>query len=169
VRSGSAWAKAELFHRNARAVNALAVRLLGRNEDVDDLVQDSFVQAFSSLDQLRDPDAFGAWLSTIVVHAAQKRHRRHRLLQRLGFCRASALEIERLVSPSAPPEVLLELRRVYGILEQLPANLRVPFVLRKVDALEVAKIAELTGSSLATVKRRIARAEALFNLQQEPS
>jgi RNA polymerase sigma-70 factor, ECF subfamily len=51
------------------------VRLCGRADDADDIVQEAFLQAFIALDRLRDPDRFGAWLGGIIrnVHRAAVR------------------------------------------------------------------------------------------------
>ena len=68
-------------------VNGLAFRLMGRDADVDDLVQDAFVTAFAGLHGLDDPQAFAAWLGSIVVRTAGKVIRRRVLLERLGLRR----------------------------------------------------------------------------------
>ena len=51
------------------------MRLCGRADDADDIVQEAFLQAFIALDRLRDPDRFGAWLGGIIrnVHRAAVR------------------------------------------------------------------------------------------------
>ncbi|MGH7270210.1 MAG: RNA polymerase sigma factor, partial [Polyangiaceae bacterium] len=85
ARAGEAWAHEALFRRHARMVNGLAFRLMGRDADVDDLVQDAFVTAFSRLQGLGDPQAFSAWLGSIVVRTAGKIIRRRVLLERLGL------------------------------------------------------------------------------------
>jgi len=141
-------------------VAGIAFRLLGRDEDVDDLVQDSFVEALRSLDRLQAPQAFASWLASIVVRTSSKVIRRRRLLTRLGLRRRDAgVEIDAVVSPSAPPDVAAELRALYGRIEALPARERVALVLRRVEGLGIDEIAALVGASPATVKRRIAEGE----------
>ena len=73
-----------------------------RSSDLDDLVQDCFVQALESLDRLGDPQAFVAWLQAVVVRTASKAIRRQRLLRRLGFLRVEPIDISRFVSRDAP-------------------------------------------------------------------
>src|SRR6266513_458158 len=51
ARAGEAWAQEALFRRHARMVNGLALRLIGRDADLDDLVQEAFAQALGSLDR----------------------------------------------------------------------------------------------------------------------
>jgi RNA polymerase sigma-70 factor (ECF subfamily) len=99
----------------------------------------------------------------VIVHRASKLIRKRRLLRRLGLARDSlAIEPDSLIAPSAPVDVAAELRKLYGVLEQLPAHLRVALVLRRVEGLSLDEVAELTQTSLATVKRRITEAERLL-------
>jgi RNA polymerase sigma-70 factor, ECF subfamily len=75
ARTGDAAAFRLLVERHRTAALARAVRLGARPADADDIVQEAFLQAFTALDRLRDPDRFGAWLAGIVlnVHRAATR------------------------------------------------------------------------------------------------
>ncbi|HEV8246414.1 MAG TPA: sigma-70 region 4 domain-containing protein, partial [Polyangiaceae bacterium] len=53
----------------------------------------------------------------------------------------------------------VELKAVYSLLENLPAEERIALVLRRVESMEIAQIAEYMGLSISTVKRRLASAE----------
>ena len=97
--------------------------------------------------------------SLIVARTASKRLRRQRLLVRLGIRRNEPIDADTVVSPEAPADVQSEIRSVYGLLDRLPAEERVALVLRRVEGLDLAEIAEQMKLSLATVKRRIAAAE----------
>jgi RNA polymerase sigma-70 factor (ECF subfamily) len=161
ARAGEDWAREALFRRYASMVNGLAYRIMGRDDDVEDLVQDSFVQALSSLDRLRDPQAFAGWVASIVVRTAAKTLRRRKLLRRLGLFRGQTpIEPETLVATSTSPDVAAELRAVYGLVESLPVEQRMVLLLRRVEGLELDAIGRVVGRSLATVKRRLADAEA---------
>jgi RNA polymerase sigma-70 factor (ECF subfamily) len=161
ARAGEDWAAEALVRRHARALNGLALRLLGRDGDVDDVVQDAFVAAFAALGRLQDPQAFQAWLSGILVRIVGKLIRRRRLLARLGLGRASsAIDLDALIAATVPQDDAVELRRLYALAQRLPAAVRVPLILQRVEGLGLDEIARLTGASLATVKRRVAEAEA---------
>jgi RNA polymerase sigma-70 factor (ECF subfamily) len=161
ARAGEAWAAEALVRRHARGLNGLALRLLGRDVDVDDVVQDTFVSALGALERLKDPQAFEAWLREILVRIVGKVIRRRRMLARLGMGRASLdIDLDALIGPGVPPDDALELRRVYALAQRLPADVRVPLLLQRVEGLGLAEIARLTGTSQATVKRRVAAGEA---------
>jgi RNA polymerase sigma-70 factor (ECF subfamily) len=160
ARAGEAWASEALFHRYVRTANRLAFRLMGRDVDVDDLVQDSLAQALTSLGRLQEPAAFGPWLAAIVARTAHKTIRHRQLLRRLGlWSREEPIDPETMVARDAPADVALELRRVYGALHRLPADLRVPLVLHRIEGYSLEEVATMVGVSLATVKRRLAQAD----------
>jgi len=166
ARAGEEWAREALFRRYARLALSLAYRLLPYDADSDDLVQDSFLYAFERLDGLSNPQAFQAWLCSIVVRTAGKRLRRRKLQVRLGLLRSEPIDADLVVSPSAPPDVAAELRAVYGLIEQLSVEERIALVLRRVERLEIPEIAEQMGISVKTVyskKHKIqARLQALL-------
>jgi len=141
-------------------VLGLSQPILCHSADADDLAQDAFVYALNHLDSLQNPQAFAAWIASIVVRTASKRLRTRRLLARLGLRRRQAPDLEAMISPNAPPDVAAELRAVYAVVERLPAEERVALLLRRVEGLEIAETAERMDLSPATVKRRIAAAEA---------
>lgn len=160
ARAGEGWAQEALFRRHAPMVNGLAFRLMGREADVDDLVQDAFVVAFSRLDALEDPQAFAAWLGSIVVRTAGKVIRRRVLLEKLGLRRRSGpVDIDTVATRTAGPDVGAELRMLYARVERLPADQRIALLLRRVEGMDLEDVARATGVSLATAKRRIAAAQ----------
>jgi RNA polymerase sigma-70 factor (ECF subfamily) len=159
ARAAEPWAREALFRRYAPMANGLALRLMGRDADLDDLVQDSFVAALRGLDQLKDPQAFAGWLGSIVVQTSHKVLRRRRLARKLGLYRPEPIDADALVARDAPPDTMAELRALYGLLDDLPVRVRLPLVLRRVEGHSLDEVARLTGRSLATVKRAIAEGE----------
>lgn len=165
ARAGEMWAQEALFRRHAPRLNGLAFRVMGRDDELDDLVQDTFIAALSSLDRLDKPDAFASWIGGILVRQAYKKIRRRRMLARLGLGRAAAaIDLDELVSQTASPERAAEIRTLYAAVESMPADLRVPLLLHRVEGLGLEEVAAMMQVSLATVKRRISEGHA--TLQQ---
>lgn len=161
AKAGELWAQEALYRQTAASAFALVRRLLGTEEDVDDVVQETYIAAFRGIGALRDAGAFRGWMLRIAVGKVSRLIRKRRLLARFGLrSREAPPDVDGMLGPSATPEVALELERVYGFVVGLPSELRVAFVLRRVEGSSLEEIAELTGASLATVKRRIGRAEA---------
>ena len=167
ARAGESWAQEALFRRHARMALGLAHRLLPRDEEVDDIVQDCFVSALKRLGSLDNPQAFAAWLGSIVVRTVGKRLRRRRLMARLGLRAPEEIDPDTIAAASVPGDVAVELRRVYAVVSALPTQARIALVLRRVDGLEVPDIARRMGLSLSTVKRRLKMAEELLERSRE--
>lgn len=170
ARAGEAWACEALYRRHARGIFGLAFRLLGRDEDVDDLVQDSFVTAFATLDALAEPAAFRSWVAGILVRKTRKLLRRRKLLARFGLREATAPpDIDSFLSPSAPTDVVAELRAIYAVIDSMSPDVRAVLLLRRIEGHTLEEVAELTGMSLATVKRKLAKGEAMLRTHEGES
>jgi len=160
VRAGRAEARRALFDRYARDVERVLFRVLGPDTELADLLQDVFVVALGSIHQVRDPRALRGWLSGIAVRKARKcivKRQRWRLIQ--FFAPADLPEQHAVV---APPEVSEALRCTYEVLARLPADERVAFALRFIDGMELSTVAAACNVSLATIKRRLSRAQRTF-------
>jgi RNA polymerase sigma-70 factor, ECF subfamily len=169
ARAGEKWAQEALFRRHARMVNGLAYRLMGRDEDVDDLVQDSFLSALRGLDRLANPQAFASWLGSIVVRTAHKLLRRRRLMTRAGLRRNTPLDVEQLLAPGSAPGAMAELKQVYSCLDRLDPEARIALVLHRVDGLSIPDVAEQMALSVSTVKRRLAVAQTALDRMAGPA
>ena len=155
--------EAQFFKRYARYVAVIGIRLLGNDSDVDDLVQQVFLDAFRNREQLRDPAAAKSWLATIAVRTARHQLRRRRLRQFVGLDeRPHALELR---DPGLSPEKRALLERLYEILDAMPVEQRLAWTLRHVEGEKLDRVAECCGCSIATAKRRIIAAQA--HLQAE--
>ncbi|MDP9151084.1 MAG: sigma-70 family RNA polymerase sigma factor [Myxococcota bacterium] len=150
-----------LFERYGGYVERLVVRVLGIDSEVPDIINEVFARTLENVDNLRDPAAFKGWIGSIAIFTARVFLRRRRTRRRwLRF--VSPEELPEMAATNALPEVSQVLKRTYVVLDTLPADERIAFALRFVDGMELTAIAEVVGVSLATVKRRLGRAQQLF-------
>jgi RNA polymerase sigma-70 factor (ECF subfamily) len=163
AQGGTTSALEALFRRHRPRVTGLAFTLMGRNADVEDLVQDSFAQALQSLDKLKEPAAFASWLTAIVVGTANKTFRRRHLLMRLGLWSHDPEEMDRLAARTASPEIAAELRAVSAVVNSLQTESRIALLLRRVEGMRLEDIATMMKLSLSTVKRRLGVAEQILD------
>jgi RNA polymerase sigma-70 factor (ECF subfamily) len=147
-----------LYRRYASYVAAIAARILGRDHELDDLVQDAFVNALRGLRGLREPAAIKGWLAKITVRLATRRLRARRLRRAL-FLDRDVGECEPVCAPSASDEERALVAKVYRALDRMPAAERVAWVLRHVQGEPLHRIPELCDCSLSTAQRRLARAQ----------
>jgi RNA polymerase sigma-70 factor (ECF subfamily) len=157
---GNKPASEQLYRRYARFAFNLAVRIAGSTQDAEDTVHDAYLRAFERLGALREPASFRTWLGAIVVREVRTRARRARLLRLLGLGRRSdAVDLDALASSAASPRARAELAQLYALLRTLGIDDRIAWTLRRVEGHDLRTAATLAGCSLATVKRRIERAE----------
>jgi RNA polymerase sigma-70 factor (ECF subfamily) len=146
------------FRAHAGFVASVALRVLGRPAEVDDLVQDVFLRILPRLGELRDPAAVRAWLAVITARLARRRLRSRRWKVWLGV--GTDFDYTQLADGAAAPEDRALLAELYRALDRLPAHHRLAWTLRHAEGLELAAVAEACNCSLATVKRWIGAAEA---------
>jgi RNA polymerase sigma-70 factor (ECF subfamily) len=162
ARAGEMWAKETLFRRHARLVNGLAFRLLGQRDEVEDHVQEAFCAAFRALDTMERPQAFASFLCSITVRTVYRTLKRRKLLTRLGFRHALPIDDADLVSKAAPADVVAELKAILGSFKELSAVEQIVLSLRHIEGYTLDEIATLSGISIGTVKRKLARAERVL-------
>jgi RNA polymerase sigma-70 factor (ECF subfamily) len=142
-----------LYLRHARYLAGVVFRLLGADQEVDDVVQESFVDAVEGIGQLHEPARVRWWLVTIAVRKVNRmllaRRRRARL--------ASSFAI--LAPKAHAPTGQWSASELHRALETLSPKLRVAWVLSRIEQLELAGVASGCSISIATAKRRIAEAD----------
>ena len=153
----------QVFRRYSPYVARVALRLLGNDGEVDDLVQDVFLEAHRGLASLREAGALGGWLARICVRRATRRLRRRRLLALLSLDTVAERDLP--FDSAASPEERAEVTRLYRKLDRMPVPERVAWLLRHVEGESLEDMVALCGCSKSTVQRRLRSAEA--RLQQE--
>jgi RNA polymerase sigma-70 factor, ECF subfamily len=160
LRAGRPDAGRKLFERYGRDIERVLFRVLGPDTELPDLLHDVFLAGLTSIDQVREPSALRGWLTGIAVRKARKcivKRRRWRIIQ--FFAPTDMPEGEARV---APLEVSEALRCTYEVLDRLPPDERLAFALRHIDGMELTTVAAACGVSLATIKRRLVRAQRAF-------
>jgi RNA polymerase sigma-70 factor (ECF subfamily) len=149
----------DMFRRNAKYVARLGFRLLGRDEGLDDLVQDVFLAATAAQLTTKNEHEQRGWLATVTVRMAGRILRRRRLARFFGLDDGPA---ERLMSPGAPADTVVFVAQLYRRLDAVPAAERVAWTLRHIEDEPLETVAVLCGVSLATAKRRIAAVQRVL-------
>jgi RNA polymerase sigma-70 factor (ECF subfamily) len=162
-RRGDRGARGALYDRYADHVHRVLYRVLGVDRDLADVHHDVFVRAIGSLPNLEDPSALKGWLTMIAVHAARSSITRRRRRSWLWFLPGD--ELPEVDSGAASGEVRDALRATYAVLDALPVDERIAFALRYIDGMELTEVAAACETSLATIKRRLARAGARFEAE----
>jgi len=166
IRRGDPAAATALFTQYRGLVQRTLVRILGFDSELADTVQETFIRALGSTRLLRDPQALPSWLIRISVCTASdliRRRRRRRWLQFFAEPQALVDRKSELAYEAEPDmEAREALRAAQTVLSSLPVDERIAFSLRRLNGMELTEVAHACGCSLATIKRRLVRAEKRF-------
>lgn len=144
----------ELYRRHARYVAGVVYRLLGRDDELDDIVQETFLTAIDDIHALRDPQKVRSWLTAIAIRRTKRYLIRHRRTAKLDSVWSTEIHRQGNAERSG------QLDELYDALNRLPPKLRVPLMLSRAEGFTLAEVAEACGKSVATIKRRIVAAES---------
>jgi RNA polymerase sigma-70 factor (ECF subfamily) len=161
LRAGDARAIARLFDLYGQHVERVLIRTIGRDTEMEDMVQDVFLGAYRSAANYQGDDAqLKAWVSRIAVFTARGYLRKRK--RRWWLRSADPVEMPEQSSKEPSPHTSEVLRRTYAVLDLMDAELRIPFTLRELESMELAEIAEACDCSVSTIKRRLAQARKTF-------
>jgi RNA polymerase sigma-70 factor (ECF subfamily) len=144
----------------------LGMKLCGNREEAEDLVQETFLQAFRKWDQFEGRSAPSSWLYTIAARVCQRRSRRRSgepaTVQSLSELLPSGQPMVAEIPSSEESPLDEQLRReaqarVDHALAELPFHFRLPLLLKDITELSLKQIADILGLKEETVKTRIHR------------
>lgn len=147
----------QVFRRFAPYVARIAARILGHTDELDDLVQDVFLDAHRGLLGLRDNQAIRHWLATITVRKARRRLTRRRWVHWIGLEPSLDPIFSDPTTSSRDHALVLA---VYRILDEVSPDERIAWVMHRVEGEALETIADVCGCSRATAHRLVTRAQS---------
>jgi RNA polymerase sigma-70 factor (ECF subfamily) len=172
--AGDEKAYRELVERYQAQVYSLAMRMVRRAEDAEDLTQETFVRMFRALSRYDPSRPFAAWLFTIASRLCIDHIRRRKvgLVSLTQRERNSEEEYDiEVEDPGLKPDEVAthaeESRRTAELIDSLPPHYRIVVILRHVQDLSYEEIATALQLPLGTVKARIHRARELLKARIE--
>jgi RNA polymerase sigma-70 factor (ECF subfamily) len=149
-----------VYARFAPVVMRVARRMLGADPERDDIVQQVFARIFRKVAQVREPASVDSWVRAVAANAVCNHLRNRRVRRRRAEHYETATDGD-LVRHVETRDLLL---RLDAAVERLPPDDRILFLQHYVEGWTLAELAELTGCSLATVKRKVRRANERLEL-----
>jgi len=144
-----------LFDLYSKAMYNVGVRLLGNTDDAADVAQETFIAAFTKLDQFSGESTFGAWIKRIMINKS------------INFLNRRKIHYELTVDPAFPDEddeqdhnyLMHQLNRS---LTEIPEGSRVVFTLFYFEGFDHGEIASILKISKSTSKSQLSRARSLL-------
>jgi RNA polymerase sigma-70 factor (ECF subfamily) len=171
IREGETALFEVLMRRHNQRVYRAVRAVMNEEADVEDVMQQAYINAFTHLDQFEERAQFSTWLTRIALNEAFAKRRK---IKGPGSVVRIRLELDddrrgymdTLISPEADPErqaYAEELRRVLeAAVEALPDNYRTVFMLRDIEGLSTSETGEGLGLGEEAVKTRLHRARAMI-------
>ncbi|HDP35413.1 MAG TPA: sigma-70 family RNA polymerase sigma factor [Candidatus Hydrogenedentes bacterium] len=158
--SGDHDAFAALVRRYQAAVYATAFYYAGRYGGAEDVVQEAFWEAYRSLQKLKEPAHFGAWLKGVTTRVAANWLRRNISKQR----NITPLPHRRTLSMEEARQGVEhdDYERVHRAIDALPERYRLPVVLRYMQELSYDEISRFTGDTRDEIRGMLSRANAML-------
>jgi RNA polymerase sigma-70 factor (ECF subfamily) len=163
--AGERPAQRDLFQREKRRVHATLFRILGTNADMDDLVQEAFLEIFKGLSGFRGEASLGTWIDRITVRVAYAYIARRKMAPVVlavvpDVEAGDASAEERAMSREAA-------RRLYAVLDRLEARQRIAYVLHVIEGRPIAEVARAMDASNVLTKVRVWRAARFVRARAE--
>jgi RNA polymerase sigma-70 factor (ECF subfamily) len=154
ARSGDASAFEALVEARVGPMTRTAMAILGREDEARDAVQDALITAWRELAALRDPAAFDAWLTRILVNRCR------RGLRGIGLRRVREVPVDGLATDDEPRGAdhapgVAERQALERAFDRLSVDERTLLVLHHLDGRSVDSIAAVLGIPVGTAKSRL--------------
>ena len=159
-----------IIKANNRRLYRLARGILRNDNEAEDVVQETYVRAFTHLAEFRGDASLSTWLSRIAMNEALGRLRRQRPGVELSSLPSGTLEAQiiqfPLLSATDDPERTMAQREIQHVVEaaidELPEPFRMVFITRVVEGMNVEETADILGLKPETVKTRLFRARTML-------
>lgn len=157
----------KIYSLYSKAMLNTSYRIVNNLEDAEDVLQESFLKAFSKMDQFQYRSTFGAWIKRIVVNKSIdciKKRQKNGFVVALNEekqfeenCNCYLFETEKIDHNE-------KINRVYDALHQLPTGYRTVFSLYLLEGYDHEEIAEILNISVSTSISQLCRAKKKIKL-----
>jgi RNA polymerase sigma-70 factor, ECF subfamily len=159
-----------IMQANNRRLYRIARGILRNDSEAEDVVQETYVRAFTQLDAFRGDSSLATWLARIAMNEALGRLRRQRPGVEWSALPQGTLEAQIIQFPLSgafeDPEKSMAQRQIQHVVEnaidELPDPFRIVFITRVIEGMNVEETAEILGLKPETVKTRLHRARTML-------
>jgi RNA polymerase sigma-70 factor, ECF subfamily len=159
-----------IIRQNNRRLFRLVRSIVGDEGEAEEVVQESYLRAFTHLAEFRGESHLGTWLTRIAINEAYGRLRRRRVRRAFERLEMASVSAEIIAFPlsagSGDPEKSMAQHQIHKVLERaidrLPEPFRVVVVARLVEEMSLKETADLLGLRTETIKTRLHRARKLL-------
>ncbi len=155
-KNGSRKAYNDLYKLYCRAMFNIAMRILNNEDEAEDVLQESFIDAFGRIADFRQETTFGLWMKQIVINKSISQLRK----RRMELISMDDTDIESIPDTDLPDneEIELQVRQVRAAIQQLPDGYRVVLTLYLLEGYDHEEISHILRISENTSRTQFMRA-----------
>ena len=161
----------QLFLRHRAEVSRLVFRMVGPRTELEDIIQEVFLQVHRSLKDFRGQSKFTTLLHRVTVNVVLMHRRAAKSRPQLVAPHVDEVHVDPRLSPDEDAARLERMRAFRRVIDQLAEKKRTVFLLHELEGLAPAEIAKIVGAPVLTVRTRLfyARRELAEMLKHEPT
>jgi len=157
-----------LMRRHNQRLYRVARSVLNNDTEAEDVLQESYLRAFTKLQQFQGKSQLSTWLSKIVLYESLARLRKKRRIVDVGALTDLEAKMGTPAQNETPQDTVLRAEAtkiMENAISSLPRKYRAVIMMREVEGLNVSETAENLGLTEQTVKTRLFRAHTMLRKQ----
>lgn len=162
-REGDAISFKKLYEHYARAMYNTSLRIVNNSAEAEDVLQESFIDAFHNISNFENRSSFGAWLKQIVINKSINQLKK----RRISLVEMESAGVDNRQEEETPNEheIQWQVNQVKEAIKQLPAGYRTVLSLYLLEGYDHEEIAEILGVAESTTRTQYIRAkQKLLNI-----
>ena len=168
-KTGNQSAQLEIYNRYYKAMYNTALRIVKDSFEAEDIMQDSFLSAFTKLDSLHDTVTFGSWLKRIVVNNSIYHFNKNSKYQNVPFENVMyKVEDDNQGIDSETSSSSEKAKIVLSTMSQLKDNYRIALTLHLIEGFDYEEISDFMKISYANCRTTISRAKESLRQKLQP-
>jgi len=156
---GNQLAQLEVYNRYQHAMYNTAFRIVKNTAEAEDVMQESFITAFSKLNSLKDSTTFGSWLKRIVINNSVSQYNKSKRFVHVSDEEFKEEAEEDSYSISSEDYAQVKTNRVLNCMEDLNTNYNQILTLHFIEGFDYEEICEILQISYANCRTLISRAK----------
>ena len=158
-RNGNQQAQMEVYRRYYSAMYNTSIRIVKDSFQAEDIMQDSFLSAFTRLDRLKENERFGAWLKRIVVNNSISHYHKHQKMSTIDIDDV-IYKIEEDYETTSGPASEVSMDQVKNAITNLKESYALSLTLHLIEGYDYEEIADIMNISYGNSRTLISRAKA---------
>ena len=156
---GNQNAQLAVYNQYYKAMYNISLRIVKQTDEAEDVMQESFLKAFTKLHTYKGEVAFGAWLKRIVINNSIQHYRKQQKMNEVSLNEVLYKVEDNEVSVSNHAFTELKAQKVMETMNRLKDNYRISLTLHLIEGYDYDEVSRIMNISYANCRTTISRAK----------